>query len=117
MIAVCNSLQLFIGLGETSAFHMAVAASKIQADLRESCCAVFAELVNLIRVNRHKMGANVTSKRGRVTPGRFDNARHMALDTGYVHGDVLAIVLELGLLEVAILALGARGRFAALSQF
>ena len=60
--------------------NMAVAASEVQAELRESNGAIFGKLLNLQRIDSHQVCADITSEHFGIPSGALGDARHMTID-------------------------------------
>jgi len=82
---------------------VAVTASEIQTYLGERSCPIFRKLLDLTWVDRHEVCADITGEFFGITPGGFDNARHMTFDARQLHRGVCSILMLVGLFEVALL--------------
>lgn len=84
-------------------------AGIIEADLAACQAAVCVELVNLTRVNRNHMCHHITGVAIGIRRAALDQVGHVAIGASDLDGNVPRVVLELGFLPVAILALQVSG--------
>ena len=100
MVTDGNSLQFCVRLGSA----MAAPAGKIETDLPRCQRAIFIKLVEHARVNCNHVGAEISDKTPGVGRTVLDQAGRMAIGAGNTLCDMDGIILELGFLEVAVLA-------------
>ena len=101
--------QILIGLGQPAIRQVAMLAGKIQPNLAADQSAILGEGGDLGRIDGHQVRANVAGELGHIAPGGLDQARHVTLDEGRLHGGVLGVVLDFCLLEMAVFALRTSG--------
>ena len=82
---------------------MTMPADEIQTKLRKGLGTVFVELLNLVRIDLHEMGANVAGEYIRVAKGALRHLGHMTLNALFC---VEFNIEDCRLVGVAILALG-----------
>jgi hypothetical protein len=116
MVIPGGTHQAFVIQCEGCVIDMAVPAGKFKAYLGIRHCAIFSELIDLIRVNRHDMGTLVPGKSLWNPPGALNDVRHMTLDAGNSQAEMLAVLLVRFLLEVAIFTASTGGLFSLLSK-